>query len=139
MLSRTVLLMVVILAVHASVAASARDLEAMQGEWVVDHAESPTGEILKAYEGTMRHTVRGSKAYHSEKGQTVETSFVLDDTNFPSRQLVTRHKGQIGRAIYRIDGDKQTVIVLCGPDQDWPTEFKPGPFDLVLVFRRVTQ
>jgi uncharacterized protein (TIGR03067 family) len=116
------------------------DLKAMQGEWVVDHAESPTGEILKAYAGTMRHTIRGSKACNPEKPQSVETSFILDETQTPKRQLWTRHTGQVTRAVYKIEGDTLTTIVLLAPDQatqDWPTEFKPGWFDLVLVYKRL--
>jgi uncharacterized protein (TIGR03067 family) len=111
------------------------DLRRMQGEWVVDHAENPTGEILPAYRGQLRHAVRGSVITYLANGQEFEQTVRLDETKTPKRMTVTDSKGPPGRSVYRLEGDRLTVIVL-GSDQGWPTEFKPGPLDLVLIYRR---
>jgi uncharacterized protein (TIGR03067 family) len=115
------------------------DLNRMQGEWVVDHAETPTGEILDVYRGAMRHTLRGSHITFMAQGQEREQTIKLDEAETPKRMEVTDSAGQTGRSVYKIEGDRLFVLGLADQKAHWPTESEPVEYDLLLVYRRLSK
>src|SRR5262245_11466781 len=125
---------------------SKKDLDLMQGEWVVDSAIRDGQEQPKSELGKMTRSVVNNELTIVVEGAegvaTIKSSIVIDATKSPKTIDVTRTngptKGRTALGIYEFDGDRMKTCV-APPGKDRPTEFvsKPGSELTVTVWRRV--
>ena len=119
----------------------ATDLDKLQGTWVptsavFDGTEAPA-ELLKE----RLWVITGSQLSELNKGRRESRgTLVLDPTKKPTALDVTYNdgaaKGQMGRAIYKIEGDSLTVCMALPGER--PAEFasKRGAGLALMVFKR---
>jgi len=136
---RRLIVFAFILAICAtSVADEAKkDLDALQGEWVMVGLEvegKPVPE--EKIQGTTL-TIKGDKYIVSVKDKKHEITITLDPTTSPKHIDMAFPNGtdapNIGKGIYKIEGDKLIVCRVQSTDGARPTQF--GTFDNTGLFQ----
>ena len=122
-----------------------KDLERMQGTWLVvanevDGQRAPEAEIKKA---DLRLTIQGNSFTYTAGGKPVlEGSFTIDPAKKPKHLDAkgTLPNGTMTKSIgiYELDGDTMRVCFVEGQGER-PKEFKtaPGSNAILTVYKRV--
>jgi uncharacterized protein (TIGR03067 family) len=128
-------------------AESSKDVEWLQGRWVVHEAKQHgqpfdivNGDRLDIGQGRFRWTAYRSADDHIFAIGETRGRISVDSTADPRRLELTTEAGRSILGLYRlIESEQRVVLCLGDPDKPgWPREFtsEPGSRQLLLVFRR---
>lgn len=115
--------------------AARKELQALEGEWIVQQIETRDAQLKPGEDERMTLTIKGTKWTFGtqEEGEVV----ALDPSAKPKLlDLKSVRKGRedrINEAIYKVDGDTLVLCIYQGKDKKRPTRFdKPTEADTVL-------
>ncbi|MCS7047301.1 MAG: TIGR03067 domain-containing protein [Gemmataceae bacterium] len=123
----------------------AKDLQALQGEWLMAALEINGEHIAAArLEGTVL-TIKGNRYIVKVKDRlTAEAIIELDASKDPKELNMTPQDGgnkdKLQKAIYKIAGDTFTMARGLNPEQERPRHFAtlPGTNTFVVTWKRRT-
>lgn len=111
-----------------------KDLDRLQGDWVIKKAEAPDRRISEL-EGIAIEIL--GNTLHREATADLQADshdFTLDDTASP--KILNFKQQEIGKAIYDLEGDTFRISVCAGPEQKRPETFNPLDGNIVFVLTR---
>lgn len=108
-----------------------KDLEKLQGEWVMASLEVDGKEVpLEKLQGTTL-TIKGDKYIVDVKGKKHEVTITLDPGQKPSAIDMAFPDGpnapKIGKGIYKIEGNTWVLCRAQATENDRPTQFGTWP------------
>lgn len=120
--------------------AAKKDLERMQGEWVMVRGESPDGpfpeEFVKSAKRVVKDDTYTVTAATDEGTLTVKGKFKLDPSHKPAQidATSTRSGGEPEElvGIYEFKGDDELWICMARAREGRPKEFKPEHGTLIV-------
>jgi uncharacterized protein (TIGR03067 family) len=110
---------------------SKKDLEKLQGEWVMAALEIDGKAIPEEKLRDTTLTIKDDKYIVTVKDNKHEVTFTLDASQKPKAIDMSFPDGtnaaKVGKGIYKIDGDTFVMCRAQMPDQARPTEFGTWP------------
>jgi uncharacterized protein (TIGR03067 family) len=123
----------------------ADDLQALQGVWHIESAESGGNRIDLGARGDMRIYIRQqmwTAVYPAPAGQNPQQftfQIALSEGHSPKRYTQTDIKtGEVmERGIYRLEGD--TLMICFSPVdiENYPTKFQSHPAHMLVVLKKI--
>ena len=120
-----------------------KELEKIQGTWVVTSAEYNGGRVSAERAKTMKLICKDDKYVQTEGDKEVEKgSHKLDPSKKPKHMDITitdgEHKGKTQLGIYELEGDSLRICVNRAGEKERPAEFaaKPNTGYVMVVLKR---
>src|SRR5262245_6051015 len=139
----TVLVVGLLLAADDKEGAAKKELEKLQGSWVMDALEIDGKQVpTEKLQGTTL-VIKGDKYIVTVKDTKHETVLTLNPAKKPKEVdmvfLDGANKDKIHRGIYELEGDTFKLCRAREPDGERPTEFATSPNTgvFVVVWKRV--
>jgi uncharacterized protein (TIGR03067 family) len=139
---------VLLIAAEARDDEAAKELQKLQGTWVLDSGEKDGQKLADEDVKRSRITWKGSSVSlytpHQSK-QAIRGEVTVDTTKRPHHMDWVRTtepgKGQTMHAVYELLDEDHYRVCFAPPDKDRPTEFstKPGSGHIQHIWKRVKQ
>ncbi len=113
------------------------DAEAIKGKWVAVSIKAGGFTVPEEAAGSFKFKFDGKEYVNTNMGQTEEGGYTIDSSKSPKTidfDIKTGNdKGKKQLGVYKLDGDKLTIVAATAGETERPKSIEPGANDQVLM------